>query len=378
MPPALVRLSCGIALTLLAAAASHAQMMFDHARTRVGIEGYANTTAGRSLEDTARRSTDARLDAGLRVVVLERVTETISLGVRAEALSSPEDKLQAGERTVAAIGPWGRFEVGNRQSFPVPIVGYGPNNYTFTSSEYGVPSGRRLDPGGTLATSFLSASLAAQIDRLSTLGFASTLFRDLSRKLVYVVPKTHGFQAGVAYSPDAEQQRGRYRELLQVGLTHETFLGQSSYKIGGTLAHARGNAALGYDDLTSVSLGVSAVVLDNWTFGVAFTYDGESGLTHTPASAYKAPAFGMTSSVDYNIGPWTVGGYLQRAQSAGEATQPGSDRLTVFQIGLSYRVNVHVRCYGVAYRYRFDNEGGALASDRFRGTVLLAGVRLAL
>jgi hypothetical protein len=117
---------------------------------------------------------------------------------------------------------------------------------------------------------------------------------------------------------------------------------------------------------------------DRWLVGVAVSYDGETGLPISSGVGYKSPGFGFSSSVGYNEGPWTFGGYLQFARAAGATTQRGDDRLTAFQLGLSYRLNVHVRCYGVAYRYRFDNEGGTLAADRFRGTVLLAGVRLAL
>ena len=92
------------------------------------------------------------------------------------------------------------------------LTGYAPNAYTFSSAEFGLSSGRTLDPGGTLPTAFLSAELTNQINSISSLGFATTLFDDRSGKLIYVSPKRGGWEGGISFSPRAEELGGRCKQ----------------------------------------------------------------------------------------------------------------------------------------------------------------------
>ena len=379
MPPTRGVSRYAIALGFLGAGSlAQAQMTFERTPWTLTADGYTNLVAGHSYrEDGGDAGGDSRVDAGLRLLALRSSTSGTTFGVRAEALSSPEDNLQTGERSVLAFGDWGRLEVGKRQGLPVTITGYAPNYFTFTGAEFSVSSGRGLDPGGTLATAFLSPSLAARIDAISTLGFATTLFNDQSGKLIYVAPKTNGWQFGASYSPDAEDQHGRFTDLTQAGLTREIYTGRNVYKFGGSVAHAQGgrdpvnNATL--RDLNSLNTGFSATLDDALTLGVAFTYDGESGLASGP---HQTDAHGVTASANYNTGPWTIGGYAQRAHSEGDPNLPGADVLRVLQFGVSYRISTQIRFFAATYFYRFDDEGGA--AGRFDGTVVLGGVRLTL
>ena len=355
-----------------------AQMAFERTPWSLTVEGYANIVAGRSIgEDGGEARGDSRVDAGLRLLALRRSASGTAFGVRAEVLSSPEDNLQAGERSVLALGEWGRLELGKRQGLPVTITGYPPNYFTFTGAEFSVSSGRGLDPGGTLATAFLSPPLAARIDAISTLGFATTLFNDQSGKLIYIAPKSNGWQFGASYSADAEDQKSRFKDIAQAGVTREIYTGRTVYKFGGSFAYARGGrdsaSNLTVSDLHSLNAGISATFVDALTLGAAFTYDADSGLARGPN---LTNAYGAAVSANYNTGPWTIGGYAQRARSAGDPGIPGADALSVAQFGISYRTSTRMRLFAAAYRYRFDDEGGS--AGRFDGTVLLGGVRLTL
>ncbi|MGH8630026.1 MAG: porin, partial [Burkholderiales bacterium] len=206
--------------------AAQAQLAVERAPWSLTVEGHANVVAGRSSsKDGGGAGSATRADAGLRLLGLRRLESGTSIGARLEALTSPEDRFEAGERSALALGDWGRLELGKRRGLPVTITGYPPNNFTFTGAEFSVSSGRGLDPGGTLATAFLSPTLAQRIDAVSSLGFATTLFNDQSGKLIYIAPKTRGWQVGASYAPRAEQQNGRFGNIAQAGLTREIYTG---------------------------------------------------------------------------------------------------------------------------------------------------------
>ena len=355
--------------------------MIERAHWTTTVEGYANFIGGRSQSEEGRDATGrSRLDVGLRVLALHQAPSGLRFGARGEALSSPEDRIESGERSALALGEWGRLELGKRRGLPTTISGYAPNNFTYTGAEFSVPSGRGLDPGDTLATSFLAPGLAAQIDAVSTLGFAPRLFNDQSGKLIYVAPKLRGWQFGASYSPRAEEQDGRFEDLAQLGLTREVYAERNVYRVGGSFVRARGGrdplTAFPVANLHSLNVGVAVTFVDAWTLGAALTYDGDSGLSRGPLESERDSAYGQTFSVNFNSGPWTVGGYGQYARSAGDPATAGTDLLRLVQIGLSYRTSTRVRLFGATYRYRFADEGGRRGD--FDGTVALAGLRVTL
>lgn len=361
-----------------------AQVILEQAPRTLTLEGYANVgAAGSFAEDGAHSGShsNARIDAGIRALALYRFEEN-AVGVRGELVASPEEDIEAGERSALAFGPWGRLEFGKRRGLPTTLYGYAPNSFAFTSSDFSVATGRSLDPGGTLATSFLSLSLEARINAVSSLGAIATLLDDASTKIAYISPKARGWQGGLAYASNVDGAPARFRDLLQGGLVYERYTERNAYRAGGSFSVAQGDAlAPGqgkFENLRSISLGVGATLVDEWTLGIGITYDGDSGVLLVPDTVARASAWGLTASVNYNAGAWTVGGYLQQAQAESDTARPGADRLRVLQTGLSYRFNTKVRLFSALYLYHFDDEGGAVSEDRYRGAVLLGGVRLTL
>ncbi|MGH8284342.1 MAG: hypothetical protein ACRETT_01070, partial [Steroidobacteraceae bacterium] len=85
----------------------------------------------------------------------------------------------------------------------------------------------------------------------------------------------------------------------------------------------------------------------------------------------------MTTSVNYNRGPWTLGAYYQLARAEGDAFARSDDRLSAFEAGASYRFDTRVRLYGAWFHYDFTDEGGAGALDG-DGNVFIMGLRLTL
>jgi hypothetical protein len=372
-----------VAAVLVAyAGPGRAQEIFERGNLRLTAEAFGNLTLGAASGDSvagAAATDDLRFDGAVRLLGLVNSRSGPDLGVRVVVQSSPEDRLQIGEFSALLLGGFGRLEVGDRMGLPDVLTGYAPNNFTFTSAEFGPASGPSLDPAGGLQTAFLERELAAGIAPLSVLGFTAGLAEDESTKILYVSPKRRGFLAGVSFAPDATDPR--FRQLAQLGLTHERYWRQNVFRWGGSYSFARGDPAApggAVRDLHSLNLGATLVLDDSLVLGVSAGFNGDSGLPATARASGRSAARGAVASINYNTGPWTLGAYYQHARSEGDVELSNDDRLSAVEAGLSYRWNTHLRAYAAWFHYDFDNEGGSTAADRFRGSVWVAGLRLAL
>jgi hypothetical protein len=361
-----------------------AQVVFTTGNTTVTTEAFANLTAGADLEDERADADDLEgvLDGELRVLAQWKVSDRLTLGprvtVRAAAGSASGDDLDFGEESLLIRGSWGRFEFGERRGLPDVLTGYAPNNFQFVSAEFGPASGRSLDPDGGLQSALLGETLGGQIGSLASLGITASFFFDESAKVIYVSPKRRGFLGGVSFSPDARDAGGRYGELVQVGLTHETYKEKLIYKFGGTYAFAdgAGTAATGGNkDLHSFSFGGVATFNDSLTVGASFTWNPAAGIAQN--GVHDADSLGYAASINYNSGVWTFGAFFQSARGEGDALLRGEDSLDAFEFGVSRRLSTRVRFYGAAYFYDFEDEGSSGADDG-DGTLLIFGVRVAL
>lgn len=344
------------------------------------LEGYANVTAAtQRLVDTPDRndSDRVRIDAALRGLARWKNVDGPDLGLRLVVESSPEDRTSLAEASLLAFGSAGRVEIGTRPGLPDVLTGYAPNNFAFTSGEFGPASGPSLDPGGGLQHAFLPNDLAAQLNELAALGASASLANDRSAKLVYVSPKHNGFLAGISYAPSADDPR--FNHLLQAGLVHERYWAANILRLGGsaTFAQAAPSSVPLQRSLHSLNAGATLVLNYDWMLGVSGTWNGTSGLAGAATGA-ASNGYGTTASVNYNLGHWTAGAYYQWSTAEGDPLIAGKDRLRAIEAGVSYRLTTKLRYYGAVYSFEFDNEGGARPDDQRQGTELLFGVRATL
>lgn len=366
---------------MTAAPAPASPVTYDQGSASLTVEAFGNLTTGIVDGDDGinTRDGDLRFDGELRLLGRLKRHAGADIGARIVARTSPENRVELGEASLLIFGGAGRLEIGDRQGLPDVLLGYAPNNFTFTGAEFGPASGPSLDPGGGLQTAFLGRSLAAQFTDLTALGFTASLAGDESGKILYVSPKRHGFLAGLSYAPDATDPR--FRDLVQVGLTHDTYWRENVLHIGGSYSFAKGaraDALTRVSDLHSVNVGATLVIDNDLQLGASVTYNGDSGTARTGGVAPGSAALGAVASVNYNRGRWTTGAYYQWAQSAGDTAVPGNDVLHAAEAGVSYRTSTHLRVYGAYYYYRFEDEGGNLPTRRDTGGVFLLGVRLSL
>jgi predicted porin len=176
----------------------------------------------------------------------------------------------------------------------------------------------------------------------------------------------------------------RFADLLQIGLTHDTYWEENVLHVGGSYSFARADRRVAAEegtarrDLHSLNFGATLVLNYDWMLGASVTYDGTSGIAHEElAGISERNAWGAVVSLNYNRGPWTAGAFVQRSRREG-TTRLRNDALTAFETGLSYRFSTKFRLYGAWYAFDFDDDGGARSEDRHHGQLLLVGVRATL
>jgi predicted porin len=255
------------------------------------------------------------------------------------------------------------------------LTGYAPNNFQFTSAEFGPASGPSLDPAGRLQTAFLPAALAGQLDPLIVLGGTAAFFDDQSTKLLYVSPKKRGWLAGISYAPDADDES--VERLFQAGVTHESYWQQNVLRWGVTYASGRATRDP-VRDLSSVGAGVSITFDDALTFGLSASYDGRSRVPSRASGAFASAGWGGIASANYNTGPWTIGAYYHYASTEGSSLSSRDDRLSAFEAGASYRFTTKVRLYGAWYRFAFDDDDRSASGLSETSDVFMLGLRFTL
>lgn len=368
------------------AAPVFAQVRFEEGDYSLFTEAWVNNTlgvnsSGEKRSDGARRYLST--DAALRARGNYQLAPDLGIGARVLVASDTDDSFRLSDITALTIGKWGRVEIGRRQGLPDVLGGYAPNPYSYTSAEFGPASGRSLDPDGGLASSFFRTDLRNQVERISYLGNSVALAGDRSVKGLYVSPRLGGFIFGVAYTPDASTTptgRGNdFSDLLQTGVSYEMYDGQETYRIGGSYTYAKGDSRV--RDLSSFNIGTSVSLDDRFQpgsttiLGVNVSSDLDTGIVR---GSNTSTAIGITTSANYEIGPWIWGGYYQFARAEGNVELPENDELQVLQLGSSYRFTTHLRVFNAAYIYDFDNENGDAFTTDSNGAIFLLGLRVTL
>jgi porin-like protein len=353
---------------------AHSQIVLQSDRAQLTVEGFANLTlASVDTADDLQNPDYGRIDGGLRVLGRTSLGAGPTLGIRL-AVEGSDENARLTEASILLFDDHGRIEIGQRMGLPDVLTGYAPNNFQFTSAEFGPASGPSLDPGGGLQTGFLRGTLAQQIGPLVGLGATAALFDDRSAKVLYVSPKTNGWLAGASFARDADD--AAVEQLLQAGITHESYSRQDTLRWGATYARGRAaGAPIANRDVNSFGVGASVTLHEVWMIGLAASYDGASRLPENAGGSFASPAWGATASVNFNTGPWTIGGYCQYASSEGDTALAANDRLVATQIGASYRFTTRLRVYAAWYRFDFDDDERNASTV---GNVFLLGARATL
>lgn len=353
----------------------------DHPDFSLTADAFINLSAGTADSSQNDNGNDTTaVDADIRLLGLYSADNDTQLGGRitfeSTSAGSNNDDPEIGEISLLAQNTrLGRIEIGKRQGLPDVLTGFAPNNYTFTFAEYGPSAGRNLNPAGGLQTSYINAADAAQIGPLSSLGFVASLAGNRSAKLIYAAPRSaSGINSGISFAPDISDDNPGFEQLLQTGLTYDYYWDEHQLHVGGSYTYAEAellNSAQQRDDLSSVNLGASVTLDSALALGISATYNGDSGQL---SNSIQENSYGFVSSINYNKGPWTYGGFYQQAYGQGDAQTAGRTELQAYQLGISYRFNVRTRLYSAFYHYDLNND----TQTGSEGDVLLVGIRIIL
>jgi predicted porin len=333
------------------------------------VEAWANASGAFGGARERADASPVQADGAVRVLGLVSLPGFGRAGGRivGEAFAGADDDARVGERSVLWTGNLGRLEYGRRMGLPDVLTGYAPNPFQFTSAEFGPASGLSLDPGGGITTRFAPDALREDLDSLAVLGFGTSLFGDQSRKILYVSPKRGGFLGGASFASAVTGSASK--NLVQAGLVHETYWGENELRLGG--AYTRVESA-GGEGLDSFYAGATLVLNYDWLLGLAATWNPDA--SQAPVPGWRGDALGVTGSVNYNHGPWTLGGFAQYARGRESAAAP-EERLRALEAGASYRTSTKLRLFAALYHYRFDANDGAATRD---DNQLIVGIRITL
>lgn len=368
-----VRLSAALCVCLLGAVApAQGQVVLATPGAQLTIEAFGNVTAA---SGAATRGDDLLVDAGARLLGRLHLADGPDIGIRVTGALN-EQSTRIAEGSVLLFGSTGRLEIGQRMGLPDVLTGYAPNNFQFTSAEFGPASGLSLDPSGGLQTSFLKSAIRDQVSSLAALGVTAALFDDQSPKVLYVSPKKRGWLVGASYANDADTKG--IQELFQAGITHERYVHQSVLRWGATYAYGKAPNGIAVRNLRSIGTGVSFTLDDALTLGIAGSFDGTSRLPTSATGRFASAAWGASASVNYNTGRWTVGGYYQWSTAEGSTLTSRDDRLSALELGCSYRLTTKFRLYGAWYHLNFNDDDRSLSDASDSGNILIVGMRLTL
>jgi len=83
-------------------------------------------------------------------------------------------------------------------------------------------------------------------------------------------------------------------------------------------------------------------------------------------------------SINYNRGPWTVGGYYQLSHGSTDAGAAIGERLSAFEVGASYRFTTRLRLYGAWFLYDLASDRRSEGPLINRGSAVTLGLRATL
>jgi predicted porin len=96
-----------------------------------------------------------------------------------------------------------------------------------------------------------------------------------------------------------------------------------------------------------------------------------------PVSVPHRP-WGATASLNYNAGPWTVGGYYQLSLGSAQADPAQSERLSAFELGASYRFTTRLRLNGAWLLHDLTNDRRSKDASPGSGSAFTLGLRATL
>lgn len=306
------------------------------AEMEVTAGGFAAFRAGIFDNEQANQSgRDFEQEAEIHINAKGVADSGLEYGAKVELLASTSDTAGADEAGIFLQGGWGRVELGDddgasdQLAVLAPVVGIGQINgrYLDFVTAASRPSGNVKDTGG---------------------GIIKPLDTDDATKITYYTPRFEGFQAGISFAPEADDQSdgeevqffdnsGNQEDFVEMGLNYRGEFNDVSVRAGLTMDTADAKTGSGREDVFAWGLG-ARVGYQGFEIGGGYNDNGDSNNTAGTADDDESA---WNVGARYQTGPWGVAvSYLaEDYQSAGgRGTDTSGGSYDAFVIGGNYEI----------------------------------------
>ena len=319
-------------------------------KIKLGLSGYLQTSFVVADYDSGDQlPTDIRNEGEVHFTGETTLDNGLTFGVNIQ-LEARATGDQVDETYMYVSGAFGRINFGSENgasylmhyASPSPVIAWGLNDPNAEAGGFTTPA--------TSATEVSDAD-----------------------KITYFTPRFSGFQFGVSYTPDGDEETGTgaspYAVISDEGAEDEAYSFGANYT--GKMGSVQLNASLGYDlitrtttdDTDEISAGFNVGVA-GFTVGAGYKYtDNDGGTDDLERHDYNV---GLT----YGQGPWSVG-----IQYAGvDLDDAGDGHLDAVVVGGNYILGPGVTAFGGVQF--FSGEDDLVGSEGEDATIFFIGTAL--
>lgn len=277
---------------------------------------------------------------------------------------SSVDATTADEVSLTLSGSWGRVFFGNDDG-PVDTMKTGGKRAIRDAGTGGVGGNNwRRWANFTTASSRIWRSAADLRDTND------------STKIAYITPRFSGFQAGVSFSPDRDNE-GRYRDpdnngteqsFWETGMSYDQKFDAVRVNVAAVATFADNE-----NDLREDTRGwhVGALVgYGGFTVGTGYGQDNKGRLSKV---ARNGNTNGWDVALGYNMGAWDFGVGYFRSES-GNINSTGEHVLQVASLGATYNLGNGLSTYVEGIWFDIDSAANNTTSFDNQGMALITGI----
>ncbi|WP_169566026.1 porin [Sneathiella limimaris] len=332
------------ASTLAAAPTSAAE------KIKLGLSGYLQTSFVVADYDSGDQlPTDIRHEGEVHFTGETTLDNGLTFGVNIQ-LEARTTGDQVDETYMYVEGSFGRINIGSENSASY-LMHY--------ASPSPVPAWGLNDPNAEAAGFTTPATSATEVSDAD--------------KITYFTPRFSGFQLGVSFTPDGDEETGTgaspYAVIKDEGAEDEAYSIGANYT--GKFSGVALNASLGYDlitrttsdDTDEISAGFN-VGIAGFTFGAGYKYTDNDGGTD------DLERQDLNLGVTYGQGPWEIG--VQYAYV--EEDDAADGELNAVVVGGNYVLGPGITAFGGVQF--FDGDGSLEGSEGEDATIFFVGTAL--
>lgn len=190
-------------------------------------------------------------------------------------------------------------------------------------------------------------------------------------RLTYFTPRFSGLQAGISYTPDAEEddntqpnENAEFHDGVDVALNFTETFGGFDVATYGRYGIAS-NDSPGGDDPEVFSTGLK-IGYGGFTVGGSYANQDDAG-------ANEGQSFDVGAS--YGTGPWAVSVTYFQGEAEGDTAASGDEEIYTVEVAASYAVGPGIKVIGsVGYNDFDDDDDGSDASND--GYWVVSGIQL--